>query len=158
MGALQTVTHAPNKANPTTIAEGSLCRIPRATEGVGFAQIRSAPTGTTSAPQTAGPAQGKPQPIIWCLPTGCSNKLPARELHFSTRRSLLSLAYEGSPPSLHLGSPHDINSLSSTAVPPGYLPELMLPPQSGWRQNPSFKTPEQQLTFGPGQRLTEDIT
>lgn len=117
-------------------------------EGAGFAQIRSAPTGTTSAPQTAGPAQGKPQPSTGCLLTGCRNNL-----HSSTRRSLFSLGTRGFPPSSHLASPCDINSLSSTAVPPGYLPELMLLPQSGEscssRENPSFKSPQQQLRSLP---------
>lgn len=146
MGARQTLTHLPNKENPTTIAEGSLCRIPRATEGAGFAQIRSAPTGTTSAPQTAGPAQGKPQPIIWCLPTGLQEQIASWRAALQHQEISFILGIRGSPPSLHL-YPHYINLLSSIAVPPRYLPELMLPPQSGWRQNPSFETPEQQLTF-----------
>lgn len=130
--SLGPLTHPPSKAKPTRAAEGCVCRMPRApspgrgSEGVGSAQIRSVPTGTTSAPQTAEPAQGKPQPGVWCLPTGCRNKL-----HSSTTRSLFSLGTRGFPPSSHLGSPRDINSLSSTAVPPGYLPELMLLPQSG---------------------------
>lgn len=64
---LLTHTHR-NKDDPTN---NSSCCVPTPpppaeTTELCFAQIRSAPTPTTSAAQTAGTAQGKPQPIAVC--------------------------------------------------------------------------------------------
>lgn len=107
------------------------------------AEIRSAPAGTASATETAGTAQGKPQPSTSCLSTKCL-RAAARRYETSMQRTSSLDTYKPSFPSSYAQGVHIIYicPLLFVSAPPEYFVNVMMLVRWSASLFPNQKPPE----------------